>query len=139
MAKHKAKSSKASAKGSKKRTLNPCPKTPNCVSSRSTNPKNSVEPFIFNCAAKTAMAVLKEILAGMPGTTLLYSGDTYIHAECKSLIFRFVDDLEFLLDKRKRLIHVRSASRTGYYDFGVNRRRVESIRKKWLQRLKKTS
>jgi uncharacterized protein (DUF1499 family) len=52
----------------------------------------------------------------------------YLHAEMRSLLFRFVDDIEFFLVADKGLIHVRSASRAGYSDFGVNRKRVERIR-----------
>ena len=52
----------------------------------------------------------------------------YLHVECRSKIFGFVDDLEFQLQAAQGLIAVRSASRTGYYDFGVNRRRVEALR-----------
>jgi len=58
----------------------------------------------------------------------LEEGD-YLHAEARSLLFRFVDDVEFLFDADKQVIHVRSASRTGYSDLGVNRRRVERIRR----------
>jgi uncharacterized protein (DUF1499 family) len=58
---------------------------------------------------------------------------TYLHAEARSLIFRFVDDVEFLIDPGQRRIQVRSASRIGYSDFGVNRRRVERIRQAFIQ------
>ena len=52
----------------------------------------------------------------------------YIHAEFRSLVFQFVDDVEFYFPPEKSIIHVKSASRSGYYDFGVNRRRVERVR-----------
>jgi uncharacterized protein (DUF1499 family) len=52
----------------------------------------------------------------------------YLHVEMRSLMFRFVDDVEFSLAASAGLIHVRSASRVGYSDFGVNRKRVERIR-----------
>ena len=63
-----------------------------------------------------------------PRITIVREEEGYMHAEARSLLFRFVDDVEFLLDADNRLIHVRSASRTGYSDLGVNRRRVERIR-----------
>ena len=57
--------------------------------------------------------------------------ERYIHTEFTSAFFRFVDDVEFLLDDGTRTIHVRSASRVGYSDFGVNRRRVEELRSRF--------
>jgi uncharacterized protein (DUF1499 family) len=62
--------------------------------------------------------------------------EDYIHAEFVSSVFRFVDDVEFSFDKTKKLIQVRSASRTGYSDLGVNRRRIEEIRKQFDQKEK---
>lgn len=64
----------------------------------------------------------------MPRTRIRRDEAAYLHAEFRSLIFRFVDDVEFLLDADAGVIHVRSASRLGYSDLGVNRRRVEAIR-----------
>jgi len=75
------------------------------------------------------MSRLKAVLANQTRTQIVKEEGDYLHAECRSLIFRFVDDLEFYLDRRGKKIHVRSASRTGTYDWGVNRRRVEAIRK----------
>ncbi len=58
---------------------------------------------------------------------IVVSGDGYVHAEFLSRVFRFVDDVEFVLDPGNGLLHMRSASRAGYYDFGVNRRRLEAL------------
>jgi uncharacterized protein (DUF1499 family) len=74
------------------------------------------------------MTRLKAVLAGQKRTRIVAEEADYLHAECSSLVFGFVDDLEFQLDRLGMKIHVRSASRTGKYDFGVNRRRVEAIR-----------
>jgi len=60
--------------------------------------------------------------------------DVYLHMECKSLIFRFVDDLELLLTPTTGIIDIRSASRLGKSDFGVNRKRVESLRQVLLNK-----
>jgi uncharacterized protein (DUF1499 family) len=60
--------------------------------------------------------------------TIVEEKADYLHAEMRSLIFRFVDDVEFSLDADAGLINVRSASRVGYSDFGVNRRRMQRIR-----------
>ena len=72
-----------------------------------------------------------KIIASLPRTQVVSHTNEYIHAECTSLIFRFVDDVEFLLDEEKYLIHVRSASRVGYSDLGVNRKRIETIRQQF--------
>lgn len=56
----------------------------------------------------------------------------YIHAEFISALFRFVDDVEFYFDDANKTIHLRSASRVGYYDLGVNRRRIENIRGRFV-------
>jgi uncharacterized protein (DUF1499 family) len=57
----------------------------------------------------------------------------YLHAEVKSRVFRFVDDLELLLDPASGVVGIRSASRVGYSDLGVNRRRVETLRQQLIQ------
>lgn len=64
----------------------------------------------------------------MKRARIVAAEERYIHAAFTSALFRFVDDVEFFLDEGTRTIHVRSASRVGYSDFGVNRRRVEEIR-----------
>jgi uncharacterized protein (DUF1499 family) len=74
-----------------------------------------------------AMARLVHILEEMKRVRIVTVGDRYVHAEFRSRIFRFVDDVEFVLDDQHALLHMRSASRVGYYDFGANRRRLKSI------------
>jgi uncharacterized protein (DUF1499 family) len=93
--------------------------------------KHFVEPIQFDKSQKAAHKELLQILKSMPRTTIPVSKDDYICTECKSLLFRFVDDLEFVFDAGKNIIHVRSASRSGYSDLGINRKRVEAIRKKF--------
>src|SRR5207245_1923266 len=84
-----------------------------------------VEPLAFPGDPDEALTRLKAVLANLMRTRLVTEEADYLHAECSSLIFRFVDDLEFSLDRLAKKIHVRSASRAGKYDFGVNRRRAE--------------
>ena len=115
-----------------RKTLKPCPASPNCVSSTAKDKKHFVEPIQFDQSQKAAHKQLLEILKKLPRTKITINDSDYIRAECTSLLFRFVDDLEFVFDEKKKCIHVRSASRVGYSDFGVNRKRVESIRKKIL-------
>jgi uncharacterized protein (DUF1499 family) len=119
-------SSNLGAEGGK---LRPCPGTPNCVCSMDHAAAHYVEPLAFTGDPGEAMTRLKAVLAGQTRTRLVAEEADYLHAECSSLVFRFVDDLEFCLDRAGKKIHVRSASRTGKYDFGVNRRRVEAIRR----------
>lgn len=77
------------------------------------------------------MERLKSIVAGMPRAKVVSSTDRYLHAEFTSALFRFVDDVEFLIDPDAKQIHFRSASRVGYSDLGANRRRMEAIERLW--------
>lgn len=72
--------------------------------------------------------MLKGIVANLPRAKLVEEDETYLHYEFTSLLLRFVDDVEFVFDDETKTIHFRSASRTGYSDLGVNRRRMEEIR-----------
>lgn len=74
------------------------------------------------------MERLRQVLRAMPRVQIRSDRAGYLHAEFRSLILRFVDDVEFLIDVKAGVIHVRSASRLGYSDLGVNRSRVETIR-----------
>ena len=109
--------------------LKPCPGTPNCVSSLATDSDQHIEALAFTMPASEALARLRQVLLAEPRTIIVKEEGGYLHAEARSFLFRFVDDVEFLLDADQQLIHVRSASRTGYSDLGVNRRRVERIRR----------
>lgn len=111
--------------------LLPCPETPNCVSSRSTGPEHAVEPLRFSGPASEAMSALSAVISVMKRVRIVTRTDSYLHAEFTSAVFRFVDDAEFLLDNETSSIHVRSASRVGSSDLGVNRKRIEAIRKAW--------
>ena len=109
----------------------PCPSTPNCVSSQSIDPEHAVAPLRFTTSPDQAMARLKKIITGMTRAKIVEERGSYLHAEFTSLIFRFVDDVEFYMDADTKLIQIRSASRVGRSDFGVNRKRVDEIRALW--------
>ena len=109
--------------------LAPCPDTPNCVSSQAEDDAHRMAPIPFDGDADEALARLKAVLAAQPRTTIISAEGDYLHAECASLLFRFVDDVEFLVDRDAKVIHFRSASRIGRSDLGVNRKRIEAIRK----------
>lgn len=108
-----------------------CPKSPNCVSSGAGDTRHTIAPLSYNGNREEAIARLKKVLSGMKRTTIVAEKEDYLHAEAKSLIFRFVDDVEFYFPSAEKVIHVRSASRVGYSDMGVNRERVEEIRRRF--------
>jgi len=108
--------------------LAPCPDSPNCVSSQSNDPDHYIEPLRFSGTPEEALSRLRKVVGSMKRARIVESGSTFLHAEFRSLIFRFVDDVEFYIELEGSLIHVRSASRVGYSDLGANRRRVERIR-----------
>jgi uncharacterized protein (DUF1499 family) len=113
--------------------LAPCPATPNCVSSQATDAEHAIAPLAYTGAPEAARERLKQVVAAMPRTRLVTERDGYLHYEFTSLIFRFVDDVEFWFDARAPVVQVRSASRVGRSDWGVNRRRVEQVRARFAQ------
>ena len=108
--------------------LQSCPESPNCVSSESTDPTNHIDPFNYDGSDNDVMKRILDVVRDMPRSTIVESNPKYFRAEFRSTLFRFVDDVEFLINETSGVIHVRSASRVGYWDLGVNRRRVEYIR-----------
>jgi uncharacterized protein (DUF1499 family) len=119
--------------GARDGRLLPCPSSPNCVSSQAPDEGHRIEPLPFTGPAPDAIGRLKAIVQAMPRTAIVTVTDTYLHAEFTSALFRFVDDVEFLADDTAKVIHVRSASRLGTSDLGVNRKRIEEIRRRWSE------
>jgi len=117
--------------GVKDGKLAPCPSSPNCVSSQSMDKAHAIEPLSFIGSVAGAHAALRTIILGMKRSNIITDTDNYIHAEFTSAIFRFVDDVEFWFDENAKVIHVRSASRIGHSDLGVNRERVDEVRVRW--------
>jgi len=111
-----------------------CPDTPNCVSSQSADGRHAVAPLTYSTSEAEALVSLKEIVLQMKGARITEETDGYIHAEFTSTICRFVDDVEFTVNESLKTIDLRSASRLGYSDFGVNRKRIEAIRTAWKAR-----
>ena len=108
--------------------LKPAPATPNCVNSQSANGYSTIAPLAYAGDGKIALARLHALLAAMPAAKVIDVRADYIYAEFSSKWLGFVDDVEFHLDEKAAVIHVRSASRLGRRDFNVNRQRVEAIR-----------
>ncbi len=108
--------------------LAPCTDRPNCVCSQNDDSEHSIEPLHFKETREDARRRLIEVLSELPRARIVTQQPDYLHVECGSLVFGFVDDVEFQFRDDESLIHVRSASRIGYSDLGVNRKRVELIR-----------
>lgn len=117
--------------GARDGRLLPCPSTPNCVSSQATDEEHRIAPLAYSESVNEAMNRLKEIVRSFPRTAVVTDTGAYLHVEFTSALFRFVDDVEFLADASTKVIHVRSASRLGTSDLGVNRKRVEELRRRW--------
>ena len=105
-----------------------CPGSPNCVSSDAADNAHAVAPFQLTSSPQEGWRALRIVIDGLPRATIISSLDDYLHVECTSAVFGFVDDLELHLRPSEKLIAVRSASRLGRSDFGVNRKRVEQLR-----------
>ena len=105
-----------------------CPSTPNCVSSDDAAAAHLVPPFQLLRPAGDAWRAASAAVAGLPRTKIITQTDDYLHAECSSAVFGFVDDLELHLRAEQNLIAARSAARLGYSDLDINRKRVESLR-----------
>ena len=115
--------------------LAPCPATPNCVSSLADDPMHAIAPIAYTGEQAAAKAALLAALARMPRSTIVSDQADYVHVEFRSLVFRFVDDVEFAFDDAAKLLHFRAAARLGRGDLGVNRRRMERIRRAFMAQL----
>ncbi len=110
--------------------LPPCPSSPNCVSTQTESVTHKIDPYSYQGTLADAKANLMKAVASIKRTKLITDSGNYLHYEFRTFTFRFVDDVEFYFDDKQKIIHFRSASRVGYGDFGVNRRRMETIRMK---------
>jgi uncharacterized protein (DUF1499 family) len=111
-------------------------RTPNSVTSQADlwpdHPQKAysqIAPFKISGDGSAEMQKIAEVLKAMPRTVIVQQEPGYIYAQSTTQLLKFTDDIEFVLDAKAGVIHVRSASRIGRKDFGVNRARVESIHK----------
>lgn len=118
--------------GIKEGKLAVCPASPNCVSSQApgSDAEHYIEPLAYRSTPAEALTALKSIIQSMPRTKIVTEDGNYLYAEFTSALMGFVDDVEFFVDEAAGVIQVRSASRLGQSDLGVNRKRVEEIRAK---------
>lgn len=110
--------------------LNGCSPLLNCVSSTAWIFYNKTAPFELLMPSSEAWPAIREVIAEIPRTEIMEASDVYIHAKCKTRVFRFVDNLELVLQPDKTTVSVRSSSTFALFDFGVNRLRIHSLRKK---------
>jgi len=108
--------------------LSSCPESPNCVSTEAQDNRHKIDAFRLKGDFTKNWPEIQNVVAALPRNALIRADKTYFHATFKSRVFQFVDDLELFLDPLSGIISIRSAARTGYWDFGVNRRRVEQLR-----------
>ena len=102
--------------------LAPCPRSPNCVSSFEADEQHHIEPL------RASLREVEQVLIRLTEANIVSASENYLYAEFTSHIMKYVDDVEFLYDQKAGVTHVRSASRMGYSDLGINRKRIENIR-----------
>jgi len=115
--------------GVREGTLFACPSSPNCVSSQAADEGHRIAPLTFSGDPEAAFARLKQMLGRRGDATIIEEKPGYLRVELRTTLF--VDDGEFLLDRSRSAIQVRSASRLGYSDLGKNRSRMEEIRRQF--------
>jgi uncharacterized protein (DUF1499 family) len=126
--------------GVKAGRLKPPANNPNSVSSQAAlhadHPFRAyadIAPLAYTGDGAAAFARLAALVKTSPGTTVVEETPGYLYAQCSTRWLKFTDDLELSLDEAARVIHVRSSSRLGRKDFGVNRARVEALRTRFAQ------
>ncbi|MFX0023069.1 MAG: DUF1499 domain-containing protein [Candidatus Hermodarchaeota archaeon] len=112
----------------------PCPKRHYCVSTQSNKKDgvNYIEPIKYSTSMEEAKMKLMDIIISLKRTKLLKEEENYLHYLFTTALFRFKDDVEFLFDDNEKIIHFKSQSRIGGYDWNTNRKRMENIRKLFL-------
>ena len=109
------------------------PSSPNAVSSQATGGYHQIAPLAYKGSPEQAMKGLKTLIESTPNTRFVEMKPDYLYAEYASALMGFVDDVEFYFPPNGKIIHVRSASRLGHSDLGVNRKRVEALRARLVQ------
>ena len=108
--------------------LRPCPSSPNCVCSEDSDDQHGIAPLTYTGDPAEAFARARAAALSLPRTKLIAETSNYMHFESTTRLMGYVDDLELQLEPAKNEIAIRSASRLGYGDMGVNRKRVEELR-----------
>ena len=116
--------------------LMPCPETPNCVNSQADDEKHTIAPIVAEATKQQTRDRLLQILKSEKRADVVKADEDYIRAAFRSAVFGFVDDVEFYFPEQQEgrtVVHVRSASRIGSSDLGVNRKRIERIRVRMIE------
>ena len=106
---------------------------PNCVSTQSEDPRHKIAPIPYNTSAEQAQTTLGAILHTMERAEVITEEPGYIATEFRTKGMGYVDDVEFYIDPDAHVIHFRSSARLPYSDWGVNRKRMEAIRKIFIE------
>ena len=122
--------------GLKDGRLAPCPNRPNCVVSQGGDKRHHIDPIAYEGEKSAAMELIQQVVQGLAGIRIAAQTEDYLHVEFRSKMMGFVDDVEFFFPDTG-IIHMRSASRVGYSDFGVNRKRLEKTRQLFQKRQSK--
>ena len=120
-------------------TFKACSWKPNCVNStadQTADAAHYVPPITISGDPANAWTTAIALVKAAPRVSIVTESATYLYAEYRSKSMGYVDDVELALDAAGRVIHMRSASRLGVRDFGVNRTRVEALRAKLTVALK---
>lgn len=111
----------------------PCASSPNCLSTQSALAKKHTGPLAYDSSRQVAIAKLMYAISNMKGSKLVAEDNNgYFHFEFKTPLGGFIDDVEFYFPEDEPLIHMKSSSRKGYWDFGANKRRLKRVRKRFL-------
>ena len=113
--------------------LRACPSSPNCVCSEDSDQQHGIAPLTYTGDGAAAFARARSAALSLPRTQLINETADYMHFESTSRLMGYVDDLELQLEPAKNEIAIRSASRLGHGDMGVNRKRVEELRAAYAQ------
>ena len=114
--------------GLKNKLFAPCSGSPNCVLSQQSDSRHRIQPLSYAGPLEVAKERLNQVILSLEKARKKKKKGDYWHVEFTSRWMSFVDDVEFYFMESEELIHVRSESRVGYYDYEVNRKRVEKIR-----------
>jgi uncharacterized protein (DUF1499 family) len=107
--------------------LIPCPTSPNCVSTQAADDVHAMPALPYNGSKELAMDKLVGVIKSMKRTKVISRTDSYLYVEFTTSLMRYVDDVEFYFDDATKSISFRSASRIGYSDMGVNKKRMREV------------
>lgn len=113
--------------------LAPLPASPNAVSTQADDPDRRMDPLVYHGDRDTTRAALLDLLRSIPRVTIVTENDDYIHAEFRTKLIGYIDDVGFVFDDEARIVHYRSASRLGHSDLGANRKRMARVQDTWNQ------